>query len=237
MDINVVILIIEIIGIVSFSISGAVVAIDKEMDFVGVIFLSMMTCFGGGIMRDLIIGRTPLIFTSMWLYLSIAFFVAVAIFIFARLQKGWYVRNKELVMSINNYIDAAGLGAFVVSSVNMCMEFCPEKGAFLAIMMGVVTAVGGGMVRDVCLLTVPFVLRKRIYAAAALAGASAYYLLANFVFTPGISGELISCSVGILTVFSIRVIATVFKLNFPKAIVFGSEESKKTSEKETCNVQ
>lgn len=231
MDIDVIILIIELIGLVSFSISGSVVAIDKEMDFIGVLFLSMMTCFGGGIMRDLIIGRTPLFFTSMWLYLSVTFFVSVAVFIFARLCKGWYVKNEALVMSVNNYIDALGLGAFVVSSVTMCMDYCPEKGAFLAIMMGVVTAIGGGMVRDVCLKTVPFVLRKRIYAAAALAGSLVYYLLASYVLVGTTAGEIISCIIGILTVFSIRVIATVFKLNFPKAIDF----SKAAAESEKKN--
>ena len=227
MDISTIIFIIELIGIVSFSISGSVVAIDKEMDLVGVIFLAMTTCFGGGIMRDLIIGRTPVFFTSMWVYLSVGFFVSVGVFVFVRLCKGWYVKNKELVMSVNNYIDAAGLGAFVVSSVSMCMELCPEKGAFLAIMMGVFTAIGGGMIRDVCLRTVPFVLRKRIYAAAALAGAIVYYLLANNLPT-GTAAEIISCTIGIIVVFTIRVIATVFKLNLPKAIDFSKnkEESK-----------
>ena len=227
MDVSTIILIVELLGIVSFAISGAVVAIDKEMDLVGVIFLSLVTCFGGGIMRDLIIGRTPLFFTSMWLYLSLAFIVSVGVFIFARLCKAWYVRNEELVLSVNNYIDAIGLGAFVVSSVTMCMEVCPQKGAFLAIMMGVLTAVGGGMVRDVCLRTVPFVLRKRIYAAAALAGACLYYLLANYLFDGTTLGEVASCLIGILSVFLIRVIATVFKLNFPRAIDFSKEDEKK----------
>ena len=235
MEIDVIITFIELIGLVSFSISGAVVSIDREMDFVGVVFLSMTTCFGGGIMRDLIIGRTPLFFTSMWLYLSVAFAVAVAVFIFARLCKDWYVKKEALVMSVNNYIDALGLGAFVVSSVTMCMEYCPEKGAFLAIMMGVLTAVGGGMIRDVCLLTVPFVLKKRIYAAAALAGSIVYYLLANYLLAGTTAGEILSCIIGILTVFSIRVIATVFKLNFPKAIDF-SRTLREAEQRDTSNM-
>lgn len=235
MEIDVIIMFIELIGLVSFSISGAVVSIDREMDFVGVVFLSMTTCFGGGIMRDLIIGRTPLFFTSMWLYLSVAFAVAVAVFIFARLCKDWYVKKEALVMSVNNYIDALGLGAFVVSSVTMCMEYCPEKGAFLAIMMGVLTAVGGGMIRDVCLLTVPFVLKKRIYAAAALAGSIVYYLLANYLLVGTTAGEILSCIIGILTVFSIRVIATVFKLNFPKAIDF-SRTLREAEQRDTSNM-
>ena len=161
-----------------------------------------------------------------------AIIFAVAVFVFARLNKRWYVANEARVMSVNNYIDALGLGAFVVSSVTMCMEYCPEKGAFLAIIMGVVTAVGGGMVRDVCLLTVPFVLRKRIYAAAALAGSVVYYLLASYVLT-GAAGEIIACIVGIFTVFSIRVVATVFKLNFPKAIEFSRVEDKCESKDKT----
>ena len=212
--------IIEIIGIISFSISGAVVAIDKEMDFVGVVILSMLTSFGGGIMRDLIIDRTPLFFTSMLVPICISLFSAVSVFVFARVRARWYIKNEEKVMRINNYIDALGLGAFAVSGVRMCLLGYAEKGAFMAIMMGVLTAVGGGVIRDVCLRDIPFILRKRIYAAAALVGASVYYLSASFIFTSGETGQMISAVIGVLPVVAVRVVATVFKLNFPKAIVF-----------------
>ena len=215
-----IITIIEIIGVVSFSISGSVVAIDKEMDFIGVIFLAMITSFGGGVMRDLIIGRTPAFFVSIPLYVAISVITSVAVFILASVFKKMYVKEEELFTYINNFIDALGIGAFTVSSVRLCLDICPEKGAFLAIMMGMTASIGGGMVRDVCLRDIPFVFRKRIYALASLSGAVLYYVLAVYAFGGSELGEIIASFAGILIVFLIRVFATVFKWNMPKAINF-----------------
>lgn len=218
-----VIFIIELIGVVAFAFSGAVVAIDKETDFIGVIFLSNITTFGGGIMRDLIIGRIPEFFGNLWLLVIICTVTSILVFFIARLSKKWYLKNKENVLSINNYIDAAGLGAFAVASVQVTMELFPEEGPFLAIMMGVIASIGGGMVRDVCLQDVPFVFRKRIYALAAAAGSSAYYCIVAYLM-PNELGEVVASIVGMLTVFLIRVFATVFRLNMPKAIRFSEQQ-------------
>ena len=215
-----IITVIEIIGVVSFSISGSIVAIDKEMDFIGVIFLAMITSFGGGVMRDLIIGRTPAVFVSMPLYVIISIATSVTVFVLASVFKRVYVRKEELVTQINNFIDAAGIGAFTVSGVRLCLDVCPEKGAFLAIMMGMIASIGGGMVRDVCLRDIPFVFRKRIYALASLSGAVLYYLIAVYAFGGSEAGEIIASILGILLVFFVRVFATVFKWNMPKAINF-----------------
>ncbi len=217
-----IILVIELIGVVAFAFSGAVVAIDKEMDMIGVIFLSHITTFGGGIMRDIIIGRIPAFFTSMWLYVIICTVTSFLVFLIASLSKKWYVVNKKNVLTINNYIDAAGLGAFAVSSVKITLELCPNGGAFLAIAMGVIASIGGGMVRDVCLQDIPFVFRKRIYALAAAAGAVAYYVIA-VCFMPTDEGEVVASIVGMLSVFIIRVLATVLRLNMPKAIKFSEQ--------------
>lgn len=215
-----IILAVELIGIISFAISGSVVAIDKEMDFIGVIFLAMTTCFGGGIMRDLVLGRTPLFFTSMPLYVCVGLSTSVIIFLLAKIFKKWYVRRERLVLTVNNIIDAAGIGAFSVSGVKMCLELCPEKGAFLAIMMGMISAVGGGMVRDVCLRDIPFVLRKHIYVLACLFGATLYYVLDVYFIGGTTVGESIAAVISMLAVFTIRVLATTFKWNMPKAIEF-----------------
>ena len=211
---------VEIIGIISFAISGSVVAIDKEMDFIGVVFLAMTTCFGGGIMRDVVLGRTPLFFTSMTLYVCVGLSTSVIIFLLATIFKKWYVRRERLVMTVNNIIDAAGIGAFSVSGVRMCLELCPEKGAFLAIMMGVLAAVGGGMVRDVCLRDIPFLLRKHVYALACFFGATLYYVLDVHLIGSTPAGEILAAVISMLAVFIIRVLATTFKWNLPKAIEF-----------------
>ena len=213
-------MVLEIIGVIAFAIAGSVVAIDKEMDLVGVVFLAMITSFCGGIMRDLVMGRTPLFFTSLGLYIIVAFATSLAVFIFAHVFKKWYVKNEHSILFFNNIIDAIGISAFSVSGVKMCLEFFPEPNPFLAIMMGMISAIGGGMVRDVCLRDIPFVFRKHIYALATLVGASVYYVLRIYIFADGVTGDILSLVIGMLSVFTIRVLATVFRWNLPKAINF-----------------
>ena len=226
--------IIETIGIIAFAISGSMVAIDKGMDLFGVVFLGMTTCFGGGIIRDVILGRMPLFFTSMWLHVALAFVFSVVTFIIALVFRRGYLRNEERVLSVINYIDALGIGAFTISGIKVCVETFSEYGAFLAILMGTLTAVGGGMIRDICLRTVPFIFRKRIYVIASLSGGIVYYVLTT-VFKKGVFTEVLFCTVGILTVFVIRVLATVFKWNLPRAVT-AMESDEPEEEKEKLNV-
>ena len=234
---TVIISIIEALGIIAFAISGSMVAIDKGMDLFGVVFLGMTTCFGGGIMRDVILGRMPLFFTSMWLHVVLAFAVCLIAFFAALIFRRGYKRNEERVLAIVNYVDALGIGAFTVYGVKMCAETFPEYGAFLAIFIGTLTAVGGGMIRDICMRTVPFVFRKRIYALASIAGGSVYYLL-SVCFAKNALTEVLFYVIGVGIVFVIRVLATVFKWNLPRAIKTDAEggaitEAPKDKEKTT----
>ena len=216
MELDAILLVLEVLGIISFSISGSIVAIDKEMDIIGVYFLALCTAFGGGIIRDLMIGNIPPLFFNDLVYLVItASVTATLVFTFAYLFKSRYCEKESLIININNYIDAIGLGAFAVSGVKICISVCPDGGAFLSIAMGVVSAIGGGMIRDVCLGDVPFVLRKRVYALAAIIGASLYYLL-DIVIIGGVVGDVIGSALGVLTVILIRVLATRFKWNLPR---------------------
>lgn len=216
MELDVILLVIEVLGIISFAISGSIVAIDKGMDIIGVYFLALCTAFGGGIMRDVLIGNIPPLFFDELLYLVlIATVASTLVFSFACLFKRWYVEKEALVISVNNYIDAIGLGAFAVSGVKISLAVCPDGGAFLAVAMGVISAVGGGMIRDVCLRDIPFVLRKRVYALAAIIGATLYYVIGVVIFD-GVVGDVVGSVVGIMSVVLIRVLATKFKWNLPK---------------------
>ena len=228
--------IIETVAIIAFAISGSTVAIDNGMDLFGVVFLGMTTCFGGGIMRDVILGRMPLFFTSMWLHVTVAFAVSLLTFLAALVFRRGYKKNEERVLSVINYIDALGIGAFTVSGVKMCIESFSEYGALLAVFMGALTAVGGGMIRDICLRTVPFILRKRIYVLASLAGGVIYYFL-TVSFEKSIFTEVLFSFIGISVVFIIRVLATVFKWNLPRAVRTDcGEDSATEEEKKKMNV-
>jgi len=217
MDITLIFSVLEHIGVIAFAISGAIVAIDREMDIFGVVFLSFVTSFGGGIMRDLFLGLDkPLFFTKSYVSLIIVCFVsAIFVFFFAMLFKRLFIREEKLLDNINNYIDAVGIGAFTVSGAKLAID-AGNTSPFVIIVMGMIACIGGGMLRDIMLNDIPFVLRKRIYALAAAAGAGVYYLLWRFTDIP----ESAATVIGTLITIFVRVLATLLKWNAPKAINF-----------------
>lgn len=220
-----ILLAIEIIGVISFAVAGAVVAIDKETDIFGVVFLALTTCFGGGIIRDITIGRhPPAFFRELSYQVVIGAVSALVVFILATVFKKHYVKNEKLLLDINNYIDALAIGIFSVSGVQTCLNFFAQKGEnagfLLCAVLGMMSAVGGGMIRDLILRDIPFILRKRVYALATLIGASLYYLLVVVVFPGNMVMEVVSQIGCISLVVVIRILATKLKWNLPKAIRF-----------------
>ena len=223
MSIDILFAVMEHLGVIAFAISGALVAIEKETDAFGVLVLAFITSFGGGIIRDLILGLPiPGFFTEAYLSAIITCLITIAlVMIFAVCFRNIFLEKSKLINTINNYIDAVGLGAFTVSGAKLAISV-GQTSPLVAIMMGVIACVGGGMIRDVMLGTIPFVLRKRIYAIAALAGAGVYYLLWYFNVA-----EAASMILGALVTILIRVLATVFKLNIPKVINYSKINEKK----------
>ena len=109
--------IINIIGIISFAAAGAMISIDKEMDLFGVLFLSIITCFGGGILRDVMAGNEigrmmPIFFTQLKMEIIVCVLTALTVFLVAFLLKEKYVKEEVKVETINNVLDALGLGVF-----------------------------------------------------------------------------------------------------------------------------
>lgn len=215
--------VIEILGVLSFSISGALMAIDKENDYIGVIFLAIITSFGGGMLRDIFIGNNPPVFFKLFHLIIVSVITSTLVFLIATIFKKQYVKNEKLVQSINNYFDAAGLGVFVISGARICIEAGFDN-PFLIIVMGMLSGTGGSMTRDIIMREVPALLRKHIYLMAALAGATIYYLLVRF----GVS-DMFAVPIGAILIVIVRILATVFKWNMPKAIDFKSlwEKSEK----------
>lgn len=224
-------LIINLAGIVSFAAAGAMIAIDHETDLFGVVLLSIVTCFGGGMTRDVIAGQAigreiPAFFTDMGLEIIFCVVTAITVFIFAALFKRQYVEKEAFVDKINNVLDALGIGIFAAAGIGAYLELGP----LVAITMGLLSAIGGSIVRDIMLRTVPFVLRKRIYAVAVLAGSSVYYLIAKVIMPNAESAGAVATVACVIVIFTIRMCATAFKLNMPKAIIF----SKLRAEDETA---
>ena len=229
--------VINIIGIISFAAAGAMISIDKEADLFGVIFLSLITCFGGGILRDMIagnkIGRTlPAFFTELEMEIIVCVCTAFVVFLLAFLLKEKYVREEATVEKINNVLDALGLGVF--ASVGTAAYIA--LGPFVAITMGFISSVGGSIIRDVILRDIPFILRKRVYAVACIVGSSVYYIIYESVMKGIPSANVVATLACVVVIFSIRMCATLFRWNMPKAINFADIAAKK-DENETAGIK
>jgi uncharacterized membrane protein YeiH len=213
MNMSMFFLICEWLGTAAFAVSGAMVAVDKGMDLFGVIFLAMITALGGGTLRDVLIGHFPPRMFTNYQYLTLAVVCALAVFLLADVFKERYIRSEQGIERVNNVFDAIGLGVFAVSGARIGMEAGFMDNAFLVTFLGMTTAVGGGMIRDVLLQEIPFVLNKRVYAVAAIAGALTYWVM-EVVFL----NSVLAYALGWLVTVTLRMLATIYKWNLPKAI-------------------
>ena len=221
---NTVFFIVELIGIMSFAIAGAIEAINKETDLFGVIFLALTTSFGGGMIRDIILGRVPVFFTS-YILVSVCVLTAILVFIIAAKLKNKFLENEAGIERINNVFDALGLGSFAVSGTKIAITLGFDA-PFIAIFMGMITCVGGSMIRDFCLREIPLILTKRIYAIAALLGGACYWSMTYFKVN-----DIASMIISATLVFVVRMLATYYKWNVPKAIDFSKlKKSENTTE-------
>lgn len=228
--------IINIIGIISFAAAGAMISIDKEMDLFGVLFLSIMTCFGGGILRDVMAGNEigrmmPIFFTELKMEIIVCVLTALAVFLLAFLQKERYVKEEVKVEKINNVLDALGLGVFAAVGTAAYINLGP----FVSIVMGLTSAVGGGIIRDVVLREIPFVFRKRVYAVACILGSGTYYIIHELLMKGMKSANVVSTIACVAVIFTIRMLATIFRWNMPRAIDFSKITVSTANEKEHQN--
>ena len=213
MNINIIFQLGEWIGTAAFAVSGAMIAVDKGMDLFGVIFLAVITALGGGTLRDILIGHFPPRMFTNYQYVLLAVIFAVLVFLIAKTFKERYFVREHVIEQINNVFDAIGLGVFAVSGARIGMEAGFETNVFLITFLGMTTAIGGGMIRDMLISEIPFVLKKHIYAVAAIVGALSFAILCNM----GASSAL-SYALGWMITTTVRLLATVFKWNLPKAI-------------------
>ena len=205
--------VIEVIGIIAFSVSGAMVAIRRKTDLFGVMLLAILTSMGGGLLRDVIFSFTPPVIFSLKWYLLICVVVSVIVFLIARKYSKTYLENETKIEHINDIFDALGLGIFAVMGTKVGIEHGFVNDAVITISCGVITCIGGGIIRDVLTMSIPFVLVKRIYAIAAIWGSGVYYVMYLFEINDGVA--IVS---GVLVTFVLRLLAMIFKWNMPKAI-------------------
>lgn len=195
-------LVLDLIGTFAFGLNGALTAVRAaQLDIIGVVTLGMITALGGGIIRDLLIGDVPPAALRDWRYLALAVGGGLVAFALSH-------RLNRLEMPIN-VLDAVGLSVFAVIGASKAMAF--GLGAGPAIILGAVTGVGGGTIRDTLVRQVPSVLHSNLYAIPALI-AAALTVVAIRVEIYGLSAALGAAAI----CFVIRMLGVVLGLNAPR---------------------
>jgi len=199
-------LLLDLVGVFAFALSGGLVAVKKRLDLFGVLVLAVAAALGGGIMRDVLIGRIPPTGISDWRLLTGA--VVAGLVTFA------YHPGVERISRFVRALDAAGLAVFAVGGSLTALGAGAD--ALPAVIVGGITAVGGGMVRDVLAGQVPEVLRREMYALPALLGSTLVVTAHHLdVINPAV---VWGC---VLLVFGLRMAAVVLHVNAPKPLRTG----------------
>ncbi|WP_243372162.1 trimeric intracellular cation channel family protein [Geotalea sp. SG265] len=192
----------DLLGTAAFAASGALAGVRRNMDLFGVLVLGLVTATGGGTIRDLLLGDTPPFIFKNETYLYLSLCISLAVFLFHR--------SLDMLHHPLLYFDAVGLGTFVVIGTSKAIAFHME---FIGcVMMGVMTAIAGGMVRDMLSTHVPLVLQKEVYASACVVGGALLYLL-HFTTLPDNYASVIAA----LAVILLRLLAIRYHWSLPRA--------------------
>ena len=200
----------EIIGTVAFASSGAMLAIQKEMDLFGVGVLWVTTSVGGGMIRDLILGIIPPLMFQKPVYTVTAIVTSMLLFVIISVKRN--LKNDKITAAYNKIMlifDTIGLGIFTVTGINTAKNAGYDQ-TFLLVFVGVITGVGGGLLRDIMAQEKPYILTKHIYACASVLGAVVCVCL-NVILD-----DLASMAAGLFVVVLVRIFATHYRWNLPK---------------------
>ncbi len=201
--IQAIILVLDLFGTMAFAVTGAFKAIEHKSDIVGIIILATITGVAGGTIRDVVTGRFPPHSISDPSYVAITTLTGVAIFfLYPKMQKHWNLFLK---------FDALGLGVFTAIGATFAYQVFGMN--FLAMVLaGMVTAVGGGILRDMFVNEMPLVFIKELYASASFLGIVVFYLLLVSQFSLEVSAI-----VSIIVTTILRLVAMKYNWNLPKA--------------------
>ncbi|MBR3592052.1 MAG: trimeric intracellular cation channel family protein [Clostridia bacterium] len=210
MNETVIIYIMELIGTIAFAISGALIAVRRSLDLFGVVLVGSITAVGGGIMRDLFLGKFPPNIFSNVIVLIVAAITAIVVFVISYFNANKFESFEKRIESINNFFDAVGLATFSAIGTEMACELGFYDMAIFSISMGMLTGIGGGIIRDILVDSTPYVLKKHIYALASIIGSTIYYLIR-------INGnKIVALIVSIPIIVVIRLLAAKYHWKLPK---------------------
>jgi len=191
---------IEISGTVAFAVSGAFAAIQKRLDVFGVLIMGFITAIGGGTIRDVLIGYTPVAWMRDNQTPLIILATVTATILFKK-----YIQTFKITLFL---FDALGLGLFTIIGIQKGINAGLNPGVCIA--LGTITGCFGGVLRDILLNDIPLIFRKEIYATACIIGGTLYVLLINRM-----DPDMVKI-IAIIVVCAIRIIAVKFKLSLPR---------------------
>ncbi|MHA7863900.1 trimeric intracellular cation channel family protein [Flagellimonas marinaquae] len=191
---------IDILGTIAFAISGVLVAMEKRLDLFGVLIIAFVTAIGGGTLRDLLIGNTPVGWMHDLTYVITIFISVVFAIIFVNKLK--YLRKSLFLF------DTIGIGLYTMVGVEKGLE--AQLLPIMCVFLGTMTACFGGVIRDILCNEIPVIFRKEIYATACILGALSYFLIVQLPVK-----EEFAYIAGILIVIILRLLAVKFKISLP----------------------
>ncbi|WP_195935833.1 trimeric intracellular cation channel family protein [Lactococcus lactis] len=208
-------LFLEILGTVAFAISGTVVGINHKLDIFGILVMSVITAVGGGIFRDLLLGATPPTALKSPFFIVISIIASIVAMFVALI-----IKSRREALSIfkaarfyNNLLlvsDAIGLGIFTVLGIDAGIAHGYSQNIFFIVFLGVLTGVGGGMIRDVIANQVPMIFRENIYALPCIIGGILY------VYLQSVISHNFALFICVIFIVLIRIISEQRKLNLPR---------------------
>lgn len=191
----------DLIGTIVFAISGALVARECKMDIFGMFILGFVTGMGGGTLRDMMIGSTPVFWMKQPIYILM---IALAVLIAILFKKKIGLWNTWLLI-----FDAIGLGVFTIIGAQKALDFGLHS--VIAVTLGTVTGCFGGLIRDILSNRVPMILHKELYATSSLLGGIIFIILRNLEFESNIVDVLT-----VLFIIAVRLLSVKYKIQLPK---------------------
>ncbi|MBD2461544.1 trimeric intracellular cation channel family protein [Oscillatoria sp. FACHB-1407] len=191
----------ELLGVAVFAVSGALAAGRKSLDLLGVFVIAVVTAIGGGTLRDVLLDRHPIFWIENPLYLIVILIAAALTLVYTQFRQP---PNRALLIA-----DALGLALFAISGAQLAEQ--ANLPAIIVVLMGTITGVAGGVIRDVILAEIPLILRRgNIYATAAIAGIIVYLILQGI----GVNRSIASL-VGMTAIATLRLIAITWGITLP----------------------
>ena len=200
----------DLFGVAVFAITGSLAAGKKRMDLFGVVVLATVTALGGGTLRDLVLGASPVFWVLAPIYLLVA--VATAIVTF------FLVRFCGLPLKLLSVADAFGLAVFTVLGTQKTLDMGISPG--IAVVMGIMTGVVGGIVRDILSGEIPLILRREIYATASLCGAITFCLVSFYL-----KNQALAALTSVIVTLGLRLSAIKWKMSLPQYISHEGDDS------------